>query len=335
MKTVVDQAAALGALTVRFTGGEPLLRDDFEELYEHARRLGLRVLLFTNARRVTAGLADLLARIPPLVPVEVTCYGMHEETSSAAVTRRRGALRESRRGIDLLLERGVAVVVKGVVLPQTIDELDEFETWGAEFPTLAGPPPSTAILDLGTRRDSPARNARIRGLRGTPAQVVAYLRRRGEAYVDEMRQFCARFIGPQGDLLFACGAGHSPCLDSYGTLRPCLPLAHPECVVDLRRGGPGADLESGGLQQVIAGEFAALRQRRATDPEYLRRCANCFLKGLCEQCPARAWHEHGTLDTPVDYLCDVAHEQARDLGLLSAGERAWEVVDWESRRERI
>jgi hypothetical protein len=42
--------------------------------------------------------------------------------------------------------------------------------------------------------------------------------------------------------------------------------------------------------------------------------------------------EHGTLDTPVDYLCDIAHLQARDLGLLKEGEKAWEVTDW---RERI
>ena len=65
-----------------------------------------------------------------------------------------------------------------------------------------------------------------------------------------------------------------------------------------------------------------LRELRATNPEYLRRCARCFLKGLCEQCPAKSWAEHGTLDTPVEYLCEVAHAQARWLGWLR-GRRAW------------
>jgi len=64
---------------------------------------------------------------------------------------------------------------------------------------------------------------------------------------------------------------------------------------------------------------------RATNPEYLNRCARCFLKGLCDQCPAKAWQEHGALDTPVEYLCGVAHAQARYLGLLGADERAWEL----------
>jgi len=74
-----------------------------------------------------------------------------------------------------------------------------------------------------------------------------------------------------------------------------------------------------------------LREMRASNPAYLSRCGRCFLKGLCEQCPAKSWAEHGTLDTPVEYLCDVAHAQARNLGLLVAGERAWEVTNGKER----
>ena len=45
VKDVLRQAVDLGCLHVRLTGGEPLLRPDFEELYLFARRLGLRVAL--------------------------------------------------------------------------------------------------------------------------------------------------------------------------------------------------------------------------------------------------------------------------------------------------
>ncbi|MBM3314013.1 radical SAM protein, partial [candidate division WOR-3 bacterium] len=40
VKLVLTEAATLGCLSVRFTGGEPLLREDFEELYLFARRQG-------------------------------------------------------------------------------------------------------------------------------------------------------------------------------------------------------------------------------------------------------------------------------------------------------
>ncbi|MDO9034031.1 MAG: hypothetical protein Q7U51_02365 [Methanoregula sp.] len=66
-----------------------------------------------------------------------------------------------------------------------------------------------------------------------------------------------------------------------------------------------------------------------------RRCAVCFLKGFCEQCPAKSWMENGTLDTPMEYLCDVAHAEAKYLGLLSEGEKVWEVTDGRERVERF
>jgi hypothetical protein len=60
----------------------------------------------------------------------------------------------------------------------------------------------------------------------------------------------------------------------------------------------------GGLWCLLTGGEPLLREDfediRATNPEYLRRCALCFLHGLCEQCPAKSWAEHSTLDTPVE-----------------------------------
>jgi len=37
--------------------------------------------------------------------------------------------------------------------------------------------------------------------------------------------------------------------------------------------------------------------------------------------------EHGTLDTPVEYFCEIAHAQARYLGWLGGSEYGWEVED--------
>jgi radical SAM protein with 4Fe4S-binding SPASM domain len=131
-----------------------------------------------------------------------------------------------------------------------------------------------------------------------------------------MREFCGKFMGSPGDRLFACGLGHGTCVDAYGQFQLCLPLRHPDTVYDLR---------AGSLKDALTSFFPQLRKARVENPDYLTRCARCFLKGLCEQCPAKSWMEHGTLDTPVEYLCAMAHAQARYLGLLAEGENAWEV----------
>jgi len=335
VKAVLDEAAALGCLEVRFTGGEPLLRADFVELYLHARKLGLRVLLFTNARLISEELADLFARVPPLVRIEVTVYGM-SEASYAGATRVPGAYAQFQRGVDLLLSRKVPFIVKAAYLPSFKKDTAVFEAWAATIPWMDKSPGYSMFFDLRARRDSEAKNRLIRRMRATPEEGLALLARRPEAYRKEMEEFGSKFMGPPGERLFGCGAGHGVCVDAYGKAQPCMGIRIPELCVNLFEGSPLG--ESGGagkpsprpLASALE-RFRSLSDMKPRNPEYLRRCAVCFLKGLCEQCPAKSWAEHGTLDAPVEYLCEVAHAQARWLGWLGEGERAWEVEDWKSR----
>jgi radical SAM protein with 4Fe4S-binding SPASM domain len=321
---ILRQAADLGALVVRFTGGEPLLRSDFAEIYLHARRLGMQVMLFTNARLITPELADLLARVPPLKKIEVSVYGMHPQ-SYEAVACAPGAFSEFRRGVDTLLAQEIPFVLKPVLLPPFMAELPEFEAWAATLPWTDKRPTNPLILDLRTRRDSPARDRLIASLRISPEETVILLSRHEAVYRKAMARFCADFVGPQADRLFSCPAGLSGCVDAYGVYQMCMPLRHPQMTYDLK---------AGTLRAALTEVFPRNREMRTTNPEYLNRCARCFLKGLCEQCPGKAWQEYGTLDTPVEYLCGIAHAQARFLGWLKENEHAWEI-DREESRERL
>jgi radical SAM protein with 4Fe4S-binding SPASM domain len=322
LKNILTEASSLGALSVRFTGGEPLLREDFAELYTFARCLGLKVLIFTNARLIRSDLARLLAIIPPLEKIEVSVYGM-SRASYEAVSRARGSFDEFREGVELFLQHRIPFIVKSVLLPPNEQEVETFETWAGTIPWMNTPPTYAMFFELRGRRDSVTKNRLIQQLRLPPDKGLSFLTRDGETYRKEMREFCGRFIGPPGDHLFTCGSGHTPCVDAYGSLQPCLPLRHPDTVYDLSRGS---------LRDALTNFFPQVRAATATDPEYLARCARCFLKGLCEQCPAKSWAEHGTLDTPVEYLCRIAHAHAQHLGLLRGGEFGWEVENW---RERV
>jgi len=328
VKDILTEAADLGCLQVRFTGGEPLLRPDFEELYLSARRLGLKVLVFTNACLLTPHLADLFARIPPKVTIEVTVYGMHPQ-SYDAVTRSPGSFSQSRRGVQLLLERQVPFVVKSALLPPNATEMEEFEAWARTIPWMTEPPSYSMFFDLRNRRDDADKNRLIKSLRLTPEEGLAVLTRNEAKYRREMAEFASKFMGPPGDTLFRCGAGDGLCIDAYGHAQPCMGVRAPELTYDIIGGNRCLPLDN------ALDQFSNLREMRATNHDYLRRCAVCFLKGLCEQCPARSWTEHGTLDTPVEYLCQVAHAQARWLGWLGQNERGWEVGEWRQRvRER-
>jgi len=322
VKEILEEAASLGCLTVRFTGGEPLLRDDFEDLYIFSRKLGLKVLLFTNATLITPHLAELFTRIPPLEKIEITVYGM-KKNAYEAVTRTPGSYAAAWRGINLLFEKNIPFVVKGALLPSNKQEIEAFEAWAATIPWMVSPPSYSMFFDLRCRRDSDENNLLIKKLRLSPKEGLGILTRRPEAYLKGMKEFCSKFMGPSGDNLFSCGAGiGGGCVDAYGYFQPCMLLRPPDFVYNIKNGS---------LKDALNRFFPEIRELKATNPNYKDRCGRCFLKGLCEQCPARSWTEHRTLDTPVEYLCEIAHAQARYLGLLEKNEMAWEIKDGEER----
>lgn len=330
IKTILDEAVKLGALEVRFTGGEPLLREDFEELYIYARGLGVKVLLFTNGSLITSDLVNLFARVPLLERIEITIYGM-TPSSYAAITRVHGAYEQVQRGINLLLDFNVPFVVKGAVLPPNEEEIAVFETWAAKLPWMEVSPSYCLFLNLRARRDSAKKNQQIGALRQSPEKSLTFLTRRSGEFQKRMGEFCSKFLRePPGERLLQCGAGEGGCVDAYGKLQPCMLLRHPETVYNLRKSNG-----SSSIRDALTNFFPRLQQWSATNLDYQTRCARCFLMGLCEQCPAKSWMEHGNLDTPVEYLCQVAHAQARYLGLLEEGEHAWEIKDWQTRVARF
>ncbi|MGD2253453.1 MAG: radical SAM protein [Anaerolineales bacterium] len=325
IKAILQEAADLEKLVIKMTGGEPLLRNDFEEIYTFARRLGFKVELFTNATLTTPRLADLFAHIPPLDKIDISVYGMSAE-SYEAVTRRPGSYKAFRRAIDLLLEREVPIAVKMIVLPPNKHEVKAFEEWSATIPGMDQTPPIGALYSKRTRRDSDSKSDAIAEMRHTPEEMVSMLRRDQEGYRASMQAFCGKFMGPPGELLFGCGSGLTGAVDAYGRLQPCLAMRHPDYTIDLAEHS---------LRECLLEIYPRMREIRAKNPEYLARCARCFLKALCGQCPGNSWSEHGELDQPVEYLCDVAHTQARSLGLLEEGENAWDIDDWEARVQTI
>ena len=324
IKGILKEAISLGCLAARFTGGEPLLREDFEELYVFARKHGLKVILFTNATLMTSHLAELFARMPPLEKIEVSVYGMNKN-SYEAVTGTPGSFEAAFRGINLLLEYKVPFVVKGAMLPSNKDELEEFEKWSAKVPWMDKPAFRSMFFDLRCRRNG-NKNEVIKKLRLSPEEGLKVLTRKKDKYIGEMKEFCSKFMHPSGENLFSCGSGHGGCVDAYGYFQPCLMLRHPDTVYNLK---------DGSLKDALTNFFPKLREIKACNAEYLSRCAKCFLKGLCEQCPAKSWAEHGTLDTPVEYLCEIAHSQARFLGLIDKSEKAWEVKNWKDRIKKF
>ncbi len=324
VKNLILQAADLGCLDLRFTGGEPLLRDDFQELYLFSRKLGFRVFLSTNARLITPELANLFKSLPPGQPIGISVYGMNAKTYDK-VSRVRGSFEEFRQGVRLLEENHIDFTLRMAVLPDNRVDVPAYEDWIRNL--FHGKQKSAYIVNFSqrARHDAPEKNLSIQEMRVLPEETVDFFAQT-DHYFNELHDFCRQFTGMNSEKLFACGFGKSISVDAYGFAQGCLLLRHPDLLYDLHKGS---------LAEALYSFFPKFCNRSATNPLFLSRCAHCCLTGLCEQCPAQSWMEHGTLDTPVEFLCRVAHAHARRLGLLSAEENGWEVTDWLSRLGQV
>jgi radical SAM protein with 4Fe4S-binding SPASM domain len=325
IKRILREAVDCGCLEVAFTGGEPLLREDFEDLYVYARRLGLIVRLSTNARLVTPRLADLFAHMPPLAEIEISVYGMKAETYES-VTRAAGSYEQFCYGLNLLLDRKVRFFVSGALLPQTSSEIEEFESWASALPGMNGPPVFSMFFDLRKRRDDADKSRQIHLLRPSPETALRIFSRRPEKEQRLWREFCLQRMKPSGNRLFSCGAGRGGCLNAYGHYQACLSLCAPGWTYDLRRIR---------LRDAWSALNSRIQNARSANPGYLNRCGRCYIRPLCEQCPAKSWIENETLDTPIEYLCRIAHVRASASGFVRPGEKAWNIANWEERIERL
>lgn len=301
---IADQAVDLGALWCLISGGEPLLRHDFGEIYRMLKRKGLLVSVFTNACLVTEEHVALFKQYPPR-DVEVTVYGVTEETYER-VTRRPGSYLAFRRGLGLLLDSGIQVRLKAIALQSNVHELASMAAFCRQ--RTLGSFRFDPLLHLRYDGD-PQRNEEIRSERLSPAQIAAIEQEDGER-AGALQRGCDKLIFPEYDgpvcnHLFHCGAGNKSFVVSYdGVFRLCPDLWHPDCIYDLRQGN---------VAEAWYELVPRVRDMRSDDPEFPDRCRRCSIKNLCIWCPAHAHLETGELDGFSQYFCDVAHARAQAL----------------------
>jgi radical SAM protein with 4Fe4S-binding SPASM domain len=194
------------------------------------------------------------------------------------------------RGIELLLERNVPIALKTMAMTLNKEELPEIKAFAEE-------------RGLKFRFD-PMLNARLDGSKGPcryrlPAEEVVKLDLQDEKRSMEWRKFCEKFVTPiSSEYLFTCGAGISAFhIDPYGRMSACEMVRF-----------QGYDLRQGTFKE---GWEEAIPEILKQKPGSRYPCARCDLIALCGQCPGWAWLEKGSMEQPVEYLCQIAHLRAQ------------------------
>lgn len=118
---IMDELAEAGTLELCLTGGEPMARTDFFEVYEHAVRNGFLVTVFTNGTLMTETHADRFAALPPH-RIEISLHGATQETFER-ITQGKGSHDRCLNAVRLLLDRHIPLVLKTTAMTLNQDEV--------------------------------------------------------------------------------------------------------------------------------------------------------------------------------------------------------------------
>lgn len=290
---ILDDLAAMGVIWLLFTGGEIFARKDFLEIYSYANRKGFLITLFTNGILVNEQVADFLCQFPPF-GIEITLYGQTRETYER-LTQLPGSYDRCMRGVHLLAERGLPLKLKSVATSINRHEIAGMKVFAEQlgiefrFDSMINPRIDCSSAPLGVRLK--------------PEEIVA-LEMHWPAVAAEHRKTLSRERESRPattSTLYSCGGGvRAFAIDPYGHMSICV-LSHQESY----------DIRKGSVREGWDEFLLKVRQRKRGQ---ITKCAECRIRSACGMCPANGELENGDPESPVEFLCEVAHLRALVLG---------------------
>ncbi len=289
-KRILDQLADSGCLFLLITGGEPLIRPDFAELYRHARSLGIVVTVFTNGTLITDEILDLFQAYPPR-NVDVTLYGATEATTRA-ITGRDGMFVACQDGIRKLLDRGIRVGLKTVVMTLNHREVGAMEAMAESLGV-----PFRLDASIFPRFDGDREPLQYRL---APREVAELEFSSAKRAADWKAHYERRRHELGGGLLYRCAAGRTHAhINPLGELQPCITTPH----IRVPLAGISFPAAWSRLKETLG------RLRASPDSA----CIHCEKHVLCGHCPGFSKLETGDERGMSQFLCELGQERFRKI----------------------
>lgn len=284
------EAVDAGMIYLLLTGGEPLLRPDFEEIYVALIQMGLMVTVNTNATLLTPQILACFQRYRP-EKVNVTLYGFSDCTYGHLCGNSRG-FDAAVRGVLALKAAGIRVNLNTTFTRYNIQDMDRIVDFAKENQI---PIRMTSFIFPPVRNQHEPEDVNL-----TPAEMgraAAYFDwitleqdQRGKRG-DLIRKYLEKGTAPpvdQKSRMSACMAGRGSFWVSWdGKMFPCGML--PDFEADVRN----ADFRS-------AWEKTCRNVWKMPLPT---ECQGCKYEKFCPACAAVSMSIHGKTDVLVEDIC--------------------------------
>lgn len=284
---IIDKIYNAGVLALCFSGGEPLLREDFLDIYAYARKKGFLVTIFTNGTLMTSRMIDYFTKMPPY-SIEITLNGISKK-GYEKITSVPGSFEKVMQTIHWIKERNLPLVLKCNGMTTNRDEILKIKNFTE---TLLGKNHFRCDFMLYPGKDGSKKPCHLR-LTAEEIFKIVYADRDMRLFAQ--KEFCYQqeYAQIEKNNLFPCTLT-SFYIDPYGKMRLCPFLEQMR-----------VDLKKKGFLQGFRALYAALSALEYSPDS---KCRSCKIRYLCRQCPGRALIENGDIQTPIEYFCKFTHK---------------------------
>jgi len=297
IKKIVDEAKAMGCRKWSISGGEPMLRPDFLEIFDYITSHSASYSINTNGTLITPEIARLLKRKGTKM---VALYGATADIHDH-ITRNPGSFEQTMRGFRYLKEAGAGFIVQLIPMKDNYHQFKDMiklaELLSKHYRIGA------SWLYLSACGDK-ERNAEITRQRLAPKEAVeldkpdlSY-----EEWFKEENSNCYQ-AADNGHLFSSCiNTRRDFHIDPYGKMTFCCFIKDDEMRYDLRKGS---------FQDCWDNFIPSLAMKVKVTEEYKKNCGSCDLREDCRICPVYSYLEHRDFNKKVEYLCAVARESRK------------------------
>ena len=297
IRKIVDEARKMGCNEWVISGGEPMIREDFSEIFDYLSSNSLRYSINTNGTLITPYIARLMKRKGAKM---IALYGATDKIHDH-ITKVPGSFDATMRGVAYLREAGAGFMFQ--IIPMR-DNAHEFKKMVQLAESVAGNyRVGISWLHLSAGRDT-QKNREIKGQRLSPLNNLLF--DTPDIYRDDELSgtadgSCRRAWAVSDDRLFVSCimTNNSFHLDPYGGMSLCPYIEDPAMRYNMREGSFPAGWES---------FIPSLAYTVKDDGEYRKNCACCPLRHDCQWCPAMAYLESGRFTAKVPHLCAIARK---------------------------
>lgn len=310
---IAAEARAMGCRKWIISGGEPMLRPDFDEIFELLTSKCSDYLLNTNGTLITPRRARLLKRKGAVL---VALYGADAQVHDT-VTRRPGSFEAMIRGIAYLKEAGTDFIVQ--IIPMRAN-LHQSEAMKQLALTLSARWRVGAPWLYMSAEGNPLKNRDIEEQRLNPQEAFEIEQPDFFEFEEPFGDGACSHGAPNDGLFDGCiRTRNSFHIDPYGQMTFCELIKDPALRANIRLGSFGKVWE-----EFIPSLVGRVRGSR----EYLENCGSCELIGDCGWCPSYAYLEHRRFPAKIEYLCRMTEEKIRlKKSWLNAHRRHYQIAD--------